>query len=53
MMLSRNLLYTGLTRAKHLAILVGSRKALDLAVGQVRDQQRYTLLARWLKEIRL
>lgn len=53
MMLSRNLLYTGLTRAKHLAILVGSRKAIDLAVGQVRDQQRYTLLARWLKEIRL
>ena len=53
MMLSRNLLYTGLTRAKHLAILVGSKKAIGRAVGQERDQQRYTLLARWLKEIRL
>lgn len=44
MMLSRNLLYTGLTRAKRLAILVGPQKAIGLAVRQVKDQQRYTLL---------
>ncbi len=44
MMLNRNLLYTGLTRAKQLAILVGPKKAIGLAVRQVKDQQRYTLL---------
>lgn len=48
MMLSRNLLYTGLTRAKQLAILVGPSKAIGLAVKQVKDQQRYTLLAQRL-----
>jgi exodeoxyribonuclease V alpha subunit len=44
LMLSRNLIYTGLTRAKKLAILVGPQKAISLAVRQVKDQQRYTLL---------
>jgi exodeoxyribonuclease V alpha subunit len=44
LMLSRNLLYTGLTRAKKLAILVGPQKAIALAVRQVKAQQRYTLL---------
>ena len=42
--LRRNLLYTGLTRAKQLAILVGTKKAIGLGVRQVKDQQRYTLL---------
>jgi exodeoxyribonuclease V alpha subunit len=49
-MLSRNLLYTGLTRAKQLAILVGSQKAIGMAVKQVKDQQRYTLLEQRLKD---
>jgi exodeoxyribonuclease V alpha subunit len=44
LMLSRNLIYTGLTRAKQLAIVVGTQKAIGLAVRQVKDQQRYTLL---------
>ena len=43
-MLSRNLLYTGLTRAKKLAVLVGPKNALSMAVRQVKDKQRYTLL---------
>jgi exodeoxyribonuclease V alpha subunit len=43
-MLSRNLIYTGVTRARKLVILVGSQKAIALAVQQVKDQQRYTLL---------
>ena len=47
-MLSRNLLYTGLTRAKKLAILVGPKKAINLAVRQVKDQLRHTLLAQRL-----
>ncbi|MEP0872135.1 ATP-dependent RecD-like DNA helicase [Trichocoleus desertorum AS-A10] len=49
MMLSRNLLYTGLTRAKQLAFLVGPKKAIAIAVNQVKDQQRYTALARRLR----
>ena len=46
LMLSRNLLYTGLTRAKKLAILIGSAKSIGLAVKQTNAMQRYTLLAR-------
>ena len=44
-MLQRNLLYTGLTRGKRLVVLVGSRKALAMAVKNDRVQQRYTRLA--------
>ena len=43
-MLSRNLFYTGLTRAKKLALIVGSSKAIAIAVKQVKQQQRYTRL---------
>lgn len=47
-MLYRNLIYTGLTRAKKLAILVGSRKALALAVGKQDQSLRQTALAHLL-----
>ncbi|BAZ47282.1 helicase, RecD/TraA family protein (plasmid) [Chondrocystis sp. NIES-4102] len=43
-MLSRNLFYTALTRAKKLALIVGSEKAIAIAVKQVKQQQRYTRL---------
>lgn len=42
--LSRNLLYTGLTRAKKLAIIGGSQKAIDMAVRSVNQKERYTQL---------
>ena len=45
MLLSRNLLYTGLTRAKQLAILVGPTKAIGFTVKRMLDRQRYTALA--------
>ena len=48
LMLSRNLLYTGLTRAKKLAILVGPKQAIGLAVKQVKAGARYTLLGQRL-----
>jgi len=44
-MLARNLFYTGLTRAKKMAILVGSRRALAMAVSNHRASARQTLLA--------
>jgi ATP-dependent exoDNAse (exonuclease V) alpha subunit len=50
-MLSRNLLYTGLTRAKKLAIIIGSKKAIGMAVRSVNKQQRYTQLAKKLIEV--
>ena len=49
LLLSRNLVYTGLTRAKHLAVLIGPTKAIGLAIKRVMDRQRYTALADRLK----
>ena len=49
-MLSRNLFYTGLTRAKKLALIVGSQKAIAIAVKQVKQQQRYTKLKERLEK---
>ncbi|WP_307730480.1 AAA family ATPase [Chroococcus sp. FPU101] len=43
-MLSRNLIYTAITRGKKLVILVGSSKAIAIAVKQQNEQQRYTRL---------
>jgi exodeoxyribonuclease V alpha subunit len=45
LMLQRNLLYTGITRGKKLVVLVGSRKALNLAVARHDTQRRCTGLA--------
>ncbi|ARZ70020.1 helicase [Streptomyces albireticuli] len=44
MMLQRNLLYTAVTRAKQLVVLVGSRKALGQAVRTVSAGRRCTAL---------
>jgi exodeoxyribonuclease V alpha subunit len=44
MMLHRNLLYTAITRAKQLVVLVGSRRALTAAV-RTTSPTRYTTLA--------
>jgi exodeoxyribonuclease V alpha subunit len=45
MMLQRNLLYTAVTRAKQLVVLVGSRRALAAAVRTVGAGRRHTALA--------
>lgn len=47
-MLFRNLIYTGLTRAKHLCVFVGSRKALALAIKQIDNRKRQTALTQLL-----
>jgi exodeoxyribonuclease V alpha subunit len=44
MMLQRNLLYTAVTRAKKLCVLVGSRKAIGIAVKNDKVAHRYTAL---------
>lgn len=44
MMLQRNLLYTAVTRAKKLVILVGTRKAIQIAVKNNKTTARHTAL---------
>lgn len=43
-MLFRNLIYTGLTRAKTVCVFVGSRKALALAIQRIDSKKRQTAL---------
>ena len=49
-MLQRNLLYTALTRAKKLAILIGEKRALFIAIKNDKAIKRYTKLAERIAE---
>ena len=49
-MLFRNLIYTGLTRARKLGILVGTRKALAMAAKNQDTSQRQTYLKELLQQ---
>ncbi len=53
MMLQRNLLYTGVTRAKQLIVLAGSRRALAQAVRTPGAGRRHTALTHRLHPCRL
>lgn len=50
-MLRRNLIYTALTRARRLAVLVGSRRALMLGLRNAGGDRRYTHLNHRLREL--
>lgn len=47
-MLKRNLLYTGITRARKYVILVGTMKAVNTAIKTVDASKRYTNLRKFL-----
>ena len=49
-LLQRNLLYTGITRAKQLVVLIGTRKAVAIAVGNNKVEKRYSNLDTLLRE---
>jgi exodeoxyribonuclease V alpha subunit len=49
MLLQRNLIYTGITRAKQLLVLVGQTKALGLAVRNDQTRKRYSGLLNGLR----
>jgi len=49
MMLQRNLLYTCVTRAKKVLVLVGSKKAIGIAVSNNKMLKRNTMLAERLR----
>jgi len=51
-MLQRNLLYTALTRAKRIAVLVGSKKALAIAIRNNKPYKRNTRLSSLLGELK-
>ena len=48
MLLTRNLLYTGVTRARQLVVLVGRQEVLNMMVGNNLERRRYSLLSHWL-----
>jgi exodeoxyribonuclease V alpha subunit len=50
-MLQRNLLYTGVTRAKEMIVLVGQKKALALAMKNVDVRERNTRLRKRIQEL--
>jgi len=51
-MLYRNLIYTALTRAKKMAIFVGTRKSLGIAVKNIDNRTRKTMLKTILKDLK-
>jgi exodeoxyribonuclease V alpha subunit len=52
MLLERALIYTAITRARRLAVIVGSERALKLAIGNARTAERYGALRERLKASR-
>ena len=51
MLMSKNLLYTAVTRAKEMVVLVGTEEMLKRMVSNNRETHRYTLLAQRIKKI--
>ncbi|OPX20955.1 MAG: hypothetical protein BZ151_01100 [Desulfobacca sp. 4484_104] len=50
LMLQRNLIYTAITRGKRLVVLLGSKKALSMAIRNDRPLKRYSGLAARLRQ---
>ncbi len=50
LLLQRNLLYTGITRGRRLVVLLGSKKALGMAISNDKPIRRYTHLAERLRQ---
>ena len=51
MLMNRNLLYTGITRAKQMVVLVGSRKSLKYMIDNNKGFDRYSMLKWRIKDI--
>jgi len=52
MLLQRNLLYTAITRGKKLVVLVGQKRALQMAIQNDRTRRRYSFLKERLMDAR-
>jgi exodeoxyribonuclease V alpha subunit len=51
LLLQRNLIYTGITRAKQLVVLVGTPQAMAMAVKNNTPHKRHTRLAHRLRQM--
>lgn len=51
LMLQRNLFYTAITRARRLVVLVGTKKAIVLAVKNNKIEERHSLLQERLRQL--
>ena len=51
MLLTRNLLYTGMTRAKELLIVIGSNKVVDFMIQNSEIKKRNTGLEEKLRKL--
>ncbi len=51
LLMNRNLLYTGITRAKHMVVLVGKAKAINFMKDNNRSFERYSALGYRIREI--
>lgn len=51
MLLTRNLIYTGVTRAKKLVVLVGEKRIIKKMVDNNTSNKRYTNLSYWINEM--
>ena len=50
LLLQRNLLYTAITRGKKLVVIIGTKKALGIAIRNNKQQLRYTRLKERLQQ---
>ncbi len=51
MLFNRNLLYTGVTRAKSCVTILGSRQAVNGMIANEQQNQRYTSLCQRIREM--
>lgn len=51
MLLTRNLLYTGVTRARKIVLLLGNKNILKKMVDNNRSNKRFTNLSYWIREM--
>lgn len=49
-LLQRNLVYTGMTRARRLLVIVGSERAFRMAIDHISGVSRYTMLATRIRD---
>lgn len=51
LMLQRNLLYTGVTRAKQVCVLIGDKRAVAMAIRNGKTAKRHTMLKEKLRKL--
>ena len=50
-MMERNLIYTAITRAKEICVIIGEKRMVDLAIGNVSNYERNTMLKERIQNV--